>query len=80
MTTTTDYLPPVRRRAFLNQFKAGLRAAFPEKTESTILLITLALIALWGTAIASFGYPALILPAIAAVPVIFVLLILITWG
>ena len=80
MTTTTDYLPPVRRRSSFDQFKAGLRAALPEKNETSILLIILALVALWATAIAAFGYPALILPAIAAVPVIFTLLILITWG
>ena len=80
MTTTTDYLPPVRRRPAFDQIKAGIRAALPEKAETTVLLIILALVALWGTAIATFGYPALILPAVAAVPVIFTLLILITWG
>ena len=80
MTTTTDYLPPVRRRAFFDRFKAGLRSLLPDRSETTVLLITLALVALWGTAIASFGYPALILPAITAVPMLFVLLVLITWG
>jgi len=80
MTTTTDYLPPVRQRNSLDQVKARVRAALPDRTEHTILLITFSLLALWGAAIATFGFPALILPAVAAVPVCFVLLILIAWG
>lgn len=35
---------------------------------------------LWGSAIATFGYPALILPVLALVPVMFVVLLLITVG
>ena len=38
------------------------------------------LLLLWLLAIVTFGYPAIILPALTAVPVMFVLLILITKG
>lgn len=45
-----------------------------------ILLITLTGIALWGLSVATFGIPGLYIPALIAVPVIWVLLILITRG
>ena len=80
MTTTTDFLPPVRQRTFLDQARASLRSILPERPEHKILLFLFFLVALWGTAIATFGFPALILPAVAAVPVIFALLIRIAWG
>lgn len=35
---------------------------------------------LWGGAIALFGWPALIVPALVAVPLIFIGLLLVTWG
>lgn len=38
------------------------------------------LVALWAAAVAVFGLAGLILPAVAAVPVIFLGLILLTWG
>ncbi|MFN3144799.1 MAG: hypothetical protein ACE368_05835 [Paracoccaceae bacterium] len=38
------------------------------------------LVALWAAAVAVFGLAGLILPAVAAVPVIFQGLILLTWG
>lgn len=48
--------------------------------EMRILAVVFSLLALWGVSIATFGYPALILPVLAAVPVIFVLLLMITVG
>lgn len=43
-----------------------------------LFLINCALI--WLLAIVAFGYPAIIIPALALVPTVFVLLILITMG
>ncbi|MGR3504488.1 MAG: hypothetical protein ACU0B7_01310 [Paracoccaceae bacterium] len=45
-----------------------------------ILVLTLFGIILWGLAIAAFGIPGLYIPAVIAVPVVFVLLILISRG
>lgn len=47
-------------------------------TAKTLFLINLALV--WLLAILAFGYPAIIIPALFLVAVIFVLLILITMG
>ena len=47
-------------------------------TSMVLFLVNLAL--LWLLAVLVFGYPAIILPALFLVPVIFVLLILITKG
>lgn len=46
---------------------------------ATKLLFVVNLIACWLLAILAFGYPAIIIPALAAVPSMFVALILITW-
>ncbi len=45
-----------------------------------ILLVTLFALILWGLSIAAFGIPGLYIPALVAVPVIFVLLLLISRG
>ncbi|MEI2297048.1 hypothetical protein [Ensifer sp. MJa1] len=48
------------------------------QTVKVLFLVNCALI--WLLAIVTFGYPAIIIPALALVPVIFILLILITMG
>lgn len=48
------------------------------ETAKTLFVINCMLI--WVMAIVFFGYPAIILPALALVPTVFVLLILITKG
>ncbi|MGE6781705.1 hypothetical protein ACQKGL_04210 [Ensifer adhaerens] len=48
------------------------------QTAKVLFLVNCALI--WLLAILAFGYPAIIIPALTLVPVIFVLLILITTG
>ncbi|MDF8357735.1 hypothetical protein [Ensifer adhaerens] len=48
------------------------------QTAKVLFLINCAL--LWLLAIVAFGYPAIIIPALTLVPVIFVLLIVITMG
>ncbi|PYB70499.1 hypothetical protein DMY87_21570 [Rhizobium wuzhouense] len=47
---------------------------------TTKVLFIVNLLLLWLLAIVTFGYPAIILPALSAVPTMFVLLILITKG
>ncbi|RKE77625.1 hypothetical protein [Rhizobium sp. AG855] len=47
---------------------------------TTKVLFIVNLLLLWLLAIVTFGYPAIILPALCAVPAMFVLLILITKG
>ncbi|MCL6708450.1 hypothetical protein M8R20_15775 [Pseudomonas sp. R2.Fl] len=47
---------------------------------TTRVLFIVNLVLLWLLAVVWFGYPAIILPALAAVPVVFILLILITKG
>ncbi len=56
-----------------------LKEAVQGPTTAKVLFI-LNLLLLWLLAIVTFGYPAIILPALTAVPVMFVLLILITKG
>ena len=38
------------------------------------------MVAIWLLAILWFGYPAIIIPALAAVVIVFIALIIITWG
>lgn len=45
-----------------------------------MLTIVWTALMLWGAAIATFGYPALILVALSLVPVMFFLLLMITVG
>jgi hypothetical protein len=49
-------------------------------TERRILRFTLFGVILWGLSVAAFGIPGLYVPALAAVPVIWTLLLLITRG
>ncbi|WP_237369248.1 hypothetical protein [Rhizobium sp. SL42] len=44
------------------------------------VLFVINLLMIWLLAILAFGYPAIIIPALAAVPAMFVVLILITMG
>lgn len=49
-------------------------------TATAKVLFVLNLLMIWLLAILTFGYPAIILPALVAVPLMFVLLVLITMG
>ncbi len=48
--------------------------------EFRVMTVVLTALMLWGAAIATFGYPALILVALALVPLMFILLLMITVG
>lgn len=56
-----------------------LREAIYGPTTAKVLFVV-NLLLLWLLAIVIFGYPAIILPALAAVPTMFVVLLLITKG
>jgi hypothetical protein len=56
-----------------------LKEAVKGSTTAKVLFIV-NLMLLWLLAIVAFGYPAIILPALCAVPAMFVVLILITKG
>ncbi len=56
-----------------------LKAVASGSTAARVLFI-LGLLLVWLLAVLAFGYPAIILPALAAVFAIFVILILITMG
>ena len=74
--TTYDNMPETRQDARLSDTGGFLR----KHADAAVLVLVLALLTVWGGAIAVFGYPALILPLIAVVPVIFAVLILLTFG
>jgi len=56
-----------------------LKEAVSGPTTAKVLFI-LNLLLVWLLAIVTFGYPAIILPALTAVPTMFVILIMITKG
>ncbi len=56
-----------------------LKEAVSGPTTAKVLFI-LNLLLVWLLAIMTFGYPAIILPALTAVPTMFVILIMITKG
>lgn len=56
-----------------------LKEAIQGPTTAKVLFVVNVLL-LWVLAIVTFGYPAIIIPALSAVPIMFVLLILITKG
>ncbi|MDJ0827589.1 MAG: hypothetical protein QNJ16_19030 [Rhodobacter sp.] len=59
---------------------APVRPYLPKNREAAILATLLLFLTLWGLAIATFGYPALVWPMKAIVPGLVVCLILITMG
>ena len=67
-------------RSPLDEVLAPIRLARPLQTETRILLIILAVFALWGLAILTFGVPALVWPMKLIVPACVVMLVVITWS
>jgi len=61
------------------KFKEGVKAT-TKTLEFRVMTIILTALMLWGAAIATFGYPALIIVALTLVPMIFTCLLLITVG
>ncbi|TDK43179.1 hypothetical protein [Antarcticimicrobium luteum] len=50
------------------------------RTTVWVLVAVVLFLALWATSVALFGIPGLYIPALALVPVIYLLLITIAWG
>jgi hypothetical protein len=50
------------------------------KTPAWLYVVLALVVVLWGTSVALFGVPGLYMPAVAAVPVIFLTLVLISRG
>ncbi|KPF41184.1 hypothetical protein [Rhizobium sp. AAP43] len=71
MLSTIIYRVPV--------FGWMLKEAVQGSATAKVLFI-LNLLMVWILAIVTFGYPAIIIPALTAVPLMFILLILITMG
>jgi fatty acid desaturase len=74
-TNTAIQSESTQTNAYVDQIKTASKTP-----EFRALAVLSTLLALWGTAIAVFGYPALIIVALALVPIIFTLLLLITVG
>lgn len=53
---------------------------YPLSTEAKIVLLILAVVAIWGFAIFTFGVPALVWPMKLIVPGLILSLVLLTWG
>ncbi|MEO9831889.1 MAG: hypothetical protein ABJX32_13280 [Tateyamaria sp.] len=80
MTTDTTYVAVLVAQA---QSPGDLARTFGRTlfgTELRVLLLVFTLIVAWGLAIATWGYPALIIVALCLVPVMFTVLLLITVG
>jgi hypothetical protein len=56
------------------------RPAFSLSLEAKILLVIFTLLAIWGFAIFTFGFPALLWPMKLIVPALVAMLVVITWG
>jgi len=81
-TVTTDTVPSRLGEMLAAQRRdAALKGKRLTKTlEFRVVALLLVVLAVWGLAIATFGYPALILPVLAMVPTMFLILLLITVG
>lgn len=74
LSTNQDFTNP--NHILYNEFAI----AKPEKSEAAKLLSVIGIfVMLWAASIATFGVVGLYLPAVALVPFIFVVLIMITW-
>ncbi|MDJ0628653.1 MAG: hypothetical protein QNJ44_10375 [Rhodobacter sp.] len=78
--TDTGIHPPRPQTSPITALAAPMRAVLPAGRDTTILLVTLLLLALWGLTILGFGIPALVWPMKLIVPSLVVALVLLTWG
>lgn len=80
MTTYATNVVPSITPAQSPRTMAGTFAQALFGTEARVLVLIVALVALWGMAIVTWGYPALIIVALCLVPVMFTVMLLITVG
>jgi len=81
LSTNTSTLRATARQSVGLDLNIGraLRA-MTTSIESRIIMAFVVVLALWAIAIATFGYPALIIPMLCMVPTMFAFLMLITVG
>jgi hypothetical protein len=79
MTTYSTNTSTHAKNARITTLKQRLSAT-AKTVEFRIFTIFVTVLMLWGAAIATFGYPALILVALAIVPIMFFVLWMITVG
>lgn len=79
MTTYSTNTATQPKGGWMQKFKERVMAQ-TKTAEFRILTVLLTVLMLWAAAIATFGYPALILVALALVPTMFFLLWMITIG
>lgn len=83
MTTANTNIQPTALGQLISNWwgsVTGKMIAITRTMEFRVLLSVALILILWGSAIATFGYPALILPMLCMVPTMFVVLLLITVG
>lgn len=80
MTLADTHQSPARPRGVWDEIVAPLPALPKLGREAKIALVVLAVLALWGVAILTFGVPALVWPMKLVVPGIVLGLVLLTWG
>lgn len=79
MTTYATNAASTPKSTRIETIKARIHTA-SKTIEFRLMTIVLTALMLWGAAIATFGYPALIIVALTLVPLMFVALMLITVG
>lgn len=79
-TNTSPLRAPARHGVGLDLNIGRAVRAMTASIEARIILGVVVVLALWAIAIATFGYPALIIPVLCMVPTMFAFLMLITVG
>ncbi len=79
MSADTTNILPQPKNTRLEKLKERVKVQ-TGTIEFRVMTVVLTALMLWGAAIATFGYPALIIVALTLVPVIFFLLMMITVG
>jgi len=80
LADTPRTLPLWQRLLFLVPVLGGISRELIYGPKDTIWYALATFFSAWGTAILLFGLPGLYIPALTLVPVMFVVLILITWA
>lgn len=75
-----EFAPPRTPWIYRLPILGAIAREWAEGDDEYPLYLLVALLSLWGIAVMTWGLPALYLPAVAFVPVMFVVLILISAG
>lgn len=80
LATTPKKLPLLQRLFFAIPVIGWMAKDLMFGDKNNIWFALIAFVSLWACSALTFGLPGLYLPAVALVPVIFAILILITWS